>query len=405
MKKLSFVCVIIMLFFTAPFTRAGIFDLSFGLDVFGTYDDNLLLQSDDEIDASSIDPEDEILQVHPYGVLVYESTRSSIRLQYNFFKEWYNKDHPLDRTDNSYQDSHLDAVWEATDMITLGLSETYTDSLYGLKRTEVPEVRGDYIKNNLSPSVKYHLDDRFSLSLQGNWVKQDYDDNPIITEDGYIGFADWEELGFKIASKIQLLTDTGILFQADMWDRSYDNDVVAVESDCNGYTINTGIEQKLNEKMSFTILADFSHREYDNTASGVSDSSYDRFGGSFVFTDQFSGITRLRIEGFSRMNGSERVSNSFYRDTGVSTTFYTVVSQKVEASFDAQYSKFKYENVSDEWSDNYFKGGVSLGYKMADWLSIRAQYQYAKRTSDHPSDEFEDNLVSIYLHFFYELFR
>ena len=382
-----------------PEVQAGLFDVNLWLDVYGTRDDNILLMSDEELESSSIDPIDEILQVRPQIKVNYHGTRSSMRFSYEVFKEWYNRYHPLDRTPTSYTDGSILFGYELTERLTLGLFDNYKDSLYSATRSEIPDVRDDYTQNILEPTIKYtDIGDRLSIALAGRWSYIDYEEDPLHIHAMDYGFADWDEYGGRLNIGIALQTRTRFLINAGLWERSYDEEAVAWNSDHSGYSVSAGISQELGEGVTFQVMGDFCHRDYDSEQS-EGDNAYDAFGGSVSLSNQFSGITRLELEAFSNFDQSERVSSAFFRNTGAKGVFYTQLSERIEASFLCSFSRLTYDNIDNAWDDDYFQAGVKLGYVVTEWLSIRGQYMFSRRDSGGDFGDYDNNLVSIYFQF------
>jgi hypothetical protein len=42
---------------------------------------------------------------------------------------------------------------------------------------------------------------------------------------------------------------------------------------------------------------------------------------------------------------------------------------------------------------------------VAKWCSLRGQYQYSTRDASDPEYDFNSNMVSIYAHFFFDLYK
>ena len=367
--------------------------------MYGTYDDNILLLSEQEKAESNVDPEDYIVQVHPYLQLLAEGTRSSLTLYYQDHHEWYREEHNLDRTNTSFHDGYIDMTWETTDHLTLSLHDQYRDSLYGLERDEVPEIRDDYRFNHFSPKAKYRLDERLMITGTFNWEIQDYQESPIITENGEIGYSDWDEIGGQLDGAISLNSRTDFTVGTEIWSRTYDNSIVSSYSDSQGYNASLGIAQTLGENFKFKGYAQFSHREFDDKIATTEDTVYNGIGGLLELENRLKGYSGFTVRAFSRFEGSERISGAFYRNTGLEGDYFTVIGKHIETAFKFHYSQYAYDNVDEDWKDDFIRAAVTLGYRFNHWVSVRGQYQYSKRDSDRPDDGFENHLVSIYLHF------
>jgi len=387
-----------------PDAQAGLFDINLGLDVYGSLDDNILLLSDDELDLTNEETRDEILQLRPNIQIGYEGTRSAFHMKYELFKEWYNSTHDLDRTKTSYHDGFINGTYELTNQLTFGLYDRFKDALYGTSRVEVPDVRDDYTQNLLEPTLKYSdSKDRWFVELKGFWSYMDYQEVPAALVDSQYGFADWDEYGVKANLSMTIRTRTRLIFNSNYWERQYDVSSIADYADQSGYSLSSGVAQDFGEGMSLTALVSYYRQKFDQKYHG-SDDAYSGLGGNITFANQFSGISRWEIGAFSQFAQSERVAGSFYRDTGFRTVYYALISERIEGSIDVSYSTLDYDNVEEEWTDKYLQAGIKLGYKVAEWMSIRGQYVYSRRTSDHDQGEFENNLVSLYFQFRHNLF-
>lgn len=387
--------------------KAGIFELYGGLDVHYTWDDNILLLSDEEISESGEEAKDEIIQVHPYIRLLNETSRTSTWLHFDFYKEWYQIDHPeLDRTDYSYFDLMLKSIWDATDRLSIGLMDHYMDSLYNIEDAEIAEHRDDYWSNSFQPTVLYHLDDDFSISVRGSYDCRDYDEPPLLFE-GYVGFADWEQFGVNVSSLVELNTRTAFLADGEFWTRDYDVNAISEYADYDGLKLSFGVRQGLyGERVMLTVKGMYERRDYESSSAAFDgETTYDKFGGTVDVSTIVSALTRVNIQGFSQFYSSERFVNAFYRDTGARLDVTTLITNRVELGLLLRYSQFDYENVDEEWSDDFVRAGVTLAYRATEWMSIRTMYQWAERDSRYDLQDFENNIATIYVHFFTNLLR
>ncbi|MBN1295844.1 hypothetical protein JXA80_03625 [bacterium] len=387
--------------------QAGIFELYGGLDVHYTWDDNILLLSDEEISDSGKEAEDEIIQIHPYLRLLNETSRTSTWVHFDFYKEWYQIDHPeLDRTDYSYFDLMLKTIWNTTDRLSFGLMDHYADSLYNIENAEIAELRDDYWTNSFEPTILYHVDDDFNITIKGMFNIRDYDESPIVFE-GYAGFADWEELGVNVKTHLELNTQTTFLADAQFWMREYDIDTISEFADYDGWRLSAGVRQALyGDSVILTLKGVYERREYEPKSRDFDgETTYDNLGGTIEFATIISALTRINVQGFSTLYSSERFVNAFYRDTGAKIDFTTLLTDRVELGLLFRYSQFDYENVDDEWSDDFIRTGITLAYRATDWMSIRSMYQWAERDSYYDLQDFDNNIASIYIHFFTNLLR
>ncbi|HPQ41120.1 MAG TPA: outer membrane beta-barrel protein [bacterium] len=407
MKHILLIFSVLVLAVCLETVQAGIFELYGGLDVHYTWDDNILLLSDEEISESGEEAEDEIIQIHPYLRLLNETSRTSTWLHFDFYKEWYQIDHPeLDRTDYSYFDLMLKSIWDATDRVSIGLMDHYMDSLYNIEDAEIAEHRDDYWSNSFQPTVLYHLDDNLNITLRGSYDCRDYDEPPLLFE-GYVGFADWEQMGIRLSTLIELNTHTSFLADGEFWTRDYDVDAISEFADYDGMSLSFGVEQGLyGDRLTLTAKGMYERRDYESTSNTFdSKTSYDNFGGSVDLSMMVSALTRVNLQGFSRFYTSERFVNAFYRDTGARFDMTTLITNRVELGLLFRYSKFDYENVDEEWSDDFVRAGVTLAYRATEWMSIRTMYQWAERDSYYDLQDFENNIATVYIHFFTNLLR
>ncbi len=398
---------IILIFLTSQLPVQGaIFNLSGGIDIYGTYDDNLLLIPDDQYEGmEGVSKEDKILQIKPFIQIAHESKRSMVLFKYQLFKEWYDTNQNLNRTDKSYSNASLLADWDVTDKITLGFYDSYTDSLYGLERAEVPENREDYITNTAVPSIQYTHSDHLGLDLSLTWQFTNYDEPPIYYGDGVSGYDDSEQLGVNLNGFLRVMEKTDVTFGGGVWVREYDNDCPECNSDSDGYDLRVGLSRGFAEGVTVSGFVSYDHREYDQSPPGAKDNSHDNIGGNISYDHVFSGVTRLNLSVYSRFSPSERFSQAFYRDTGVEGMFTAHFAKRMEASVNLSFSGLDYENLADSTTDTYLKTGFTLGYRATHWLSIRGRYQYSKRNADDENFGYENNLYSMYMHFYFDFLR
>ena len=404
--KIGYILPIILLFIFlwVPTAGAALFDVNLGLNVYGSYDDNIRLLSSSEISQSTTRNHDDVLQIRPSIKVGFQGTRSSFQLNYELFKEWYSSYRPSSGTPSSYHDGFFKGDYELTNRISFGLIDSYKDTLYGTTQVEIPEFRNDYTSNQFSPWIQYSdSDGKWAITLNNAWSYTKYTQQSVSQDDIDYGFADWDELETSANFRLSLLTRTDLLMNTSMWSRSYVDERVAYSADQSGYYLSGGAVQRLGEGITVQVMAQYNFREYDTAFPGEAN-SFSGMGGVVSIVDQFSTITSLEIEGYSQFSGSEKVAKAFFRDTGFKTTFHTVFSKRIETSVKLSYSTLDYQNVDEDWKDKYFQSGMDIGYKVAKWLSVKAKYNYSKRVSDAGRGEFENNLVSVYLQFRHDLF-
>ncbi|MBN1550017.1 outer membrane beta-barrel protein [bacterium] len=399
------VLILILISMNVTPVESAIFNVTLGGDIYGTYDDNFLLQNDDQIDASNEDPHDKILQIRPFIQVMHEGKRYFVRGKYTLFHEWYYIDHNISRDERSYVNVDLAASWDMTDRLTLALYDDYKDSLYGLEQEEIPEIREGYITNVISPQISYSDADRLNLGLKVRWQFLDYNRDPILYDRDLYGYLDWEEVGAEVTANVKFLTCTDIILGGGFWTREYDNICCRTKPDVDGYNLRAGVTQRFGDRVSVSGWLNYDHREYSVFCECLAKEKYDNFGGFLEINNQFSEVSRLTLGAHSNFSSSERFSNGFYRDTGVDGIYVLKYWRHVEISTQLGYSTLEYDNIGETFKDDYYRARFTVGYQAAEWVSIRLRYQYAERDSERDEYDFNDNLVSLYLHIKYDLFH
>lgn len=105
-------------------------------------------------------------------------------------------------------------------------------------------------------------------------------------------------------------------------------------------------------------------------------------------------------------------SRQFEETTSVEDAFFVseLLGVSVSQSFGARWNAFAYYNkTNDEFDsgrdDDITDYGLGVDYALRRWLSVGAQYSVIERTSNIPGNDFEDEIVSLFLNGNFEIGR
>lgn len=105
-------------------------------------------------------------------------------------------------------------------------------------------------------------------------------------------------------------------------------------------------------------------------------------------------------------------SRQFEETTSVEDAFYVseLLGVSVSQSFGARWNAFAYYNMTDDEFDSGRQDeitdyGLGVDYSLRRWLSVGAQYSVIERDSNVPGNNYEDEIVSLFLNGNFEIGR
>jgi hypothetical protein len=103
-------------------------------------------------------------------------------------------------------------------------------------------------------------------------------------------------------------------------------------------------------------------------------------------------------------------SRQFEESTSAADNFYIseLIGISIHQSLGSRFNVFAYVNQTDDEFDSGRRDeildyGVGLDYSLRRWLSVGAQYSVIERDSNQPGNDFEDEIISLYLNGNFEL--
>lgn len=105
-------------------------------------------------------------------------------------------------------------------------------------------------------------------------------------------------------------------------------------------------------------------------------------------------------------------SRRFEETTSVDDAFFVseLLGVSVNQSFGARWNAFAYYNMTDDEFDSGREDeitdyGLGVDYALLRWLSVGAQYSVIERDSNIPGNDFEDEIISLFLNGNFEIGR
>lgn len=119
---------------------------------------------------------------------------------------------------------------------------------------------------------------------------------------------------------------------------------------------------------------------------------------------------RLSWDARPRTTFSVYGSRQFEETTSLNDSFFIseLLGVSVDQSFGSRWNAFAYYNqTNDEFEsdreDDITDYGVGLDYSLRRWLSIGAQYSVVERDSNVPGNDYEDEIISLFLNGNFEI--
>lgn len=334
------------------------------------YDDNLLLESTNEIN-------DTFFHIRPY--VDFEAPFSPEN------KLYLSADADLYRySENSDQDS--------TSYVFLAGYDFTFRNFYGtlLEEYIIPQYRDGILYTNVIkrtnniPSLLLGYDFN-RLALEGIYKKEinRYDES-IYDRDEY------DEDNFTLSVFWHAFTKTDLLLEYNYGNLEY----LSENRDGDYYQILAGVKGQITGKIAGTIKAGYQERSYEV--------SEEEFSGLVYESDlewKFSDSKVLDLKFIKGAKESLILGNDFYKLNRVSLEFkQESVSRGLLLGIGSFYEndKFPFTDNSSLRDDDVFEIFLRIGFKFNNWLTVEGKYKYLDRDSNYDVQDYTQNITTLY---------
>jgi hypothetical protein len=349
-----------------PFRILGTLKLS------GTYDDNILLTPNREID-------DFVWTISPGVAVELPARRYALRLAYLADILRYTDHDEFDTVHHSLQaEGQYSFPWG----LGLRLSDRFliTDEFAGFP---VPELTGlvDRTENTLEVGASYTLRERYTLDLNYKWFLVDYEDR----------FNDLDREDHTIAGTLfyRVLPKTSVLGEVNYVRINYDDPVVAQDRDSEGWRFKVGLRGDLTAKTSAILKVGWEFKDYDNPRR-------EDWDGLIVEAEviwRYRDPSEVRLFGGRANYESTFEGNNFLVSTfgGAEIRHFLtrrlVVRIRGLAGVNDYPERVTIGTKTDKRSDTFYQIGASLRYEIRRWLAV--EFGYDRLLLDSNFGEFD----------------
>ena len=295
-----------------------------------------------------------------------------------------------DTDDNDTDDQRLDGLFQFN--LKSGLSFEVMDIYQDDHDSRGEGVSGelDTYKSNLAGGrVTYDMGTRFRLRGEYGHYSVDYDAGENRQrdrdDDKYAAY-----LYYKLTGKSTIFTEY------DFVDINYD---AQADLDAQEHYFWGGFRWRHSEKTMGEIKAGYLSKDYAAEGAGTN--------GDFVVSGwldyELTGKSRIKLLASRLAEEPDNYGSQSVLTNEGSVIFIHNLTTKLSISAEGGYGKSSYDGVysykgeSGERDDDEYTAGLSLDYRIQDWLGVGAQYEYFNRDSSFAGLSYTDNRIILSL--------
>jgi hypothetical protein len=369
-----------------------------GLTVQETYDDNIYLGNGIN-STTELKEADLITHLMPaIGFRYALPERGTLALAYDGDLAYYR-----DNDDNNWQTHKgtLGLDYRAPGGVILGIDNIYTDAEDPYSNLEQYRIglKTERWNNDLKTKIGYDFGNRSQAFAYYNYYKQDYKLARDYTQD-----YEANELG--LGYRMRVLPKTWGFARFHLGQRDYFTHPLgtgvtdANDSDFTWRRLNVGLSWDTGAKLSGELNLGYQWNEYVNRLD-VNGNAYEDKNTWIAATSVTHAATptrafALRITRALRQTGSN--TNEYFEDTGIGLSLRQKILTKYTLTAGLAYSVNDYNvPLNNAREDDNYNANVGIDYRIRDWLSVGIGYNYKRKDSNYPRNDYTDNqfLISI----------
>lgn len=381
--------------------RMGDLKIIPGIVLQDVHDDNIYLGNGDNTPQEE-EESDWITHLMPSLLLDYVfAERGQLRLGYEGEFAYYNDNDQNDwtRHEGTFRLNYLSpgGLIVEMDNLFVDTEDPYSsENEYRLGRAQVERWH-----DRLATKIGYDFSDQFKLLAYYNIYEQDYDDDLDFSQD-------YQSHEFGAGAQIRVMPKTWGFVRYHLGERDYYTHPAGTgvtdsnDSDFDWHRVNVGLTWGAAAKVGGELNFGYQWKTYENAAD-VDGNTYDdkdSFIARTLISYDATPTTKLGVGITRALREASSDTNEYFEDTGISLNLQQVIIEKVTLNVGGIYSNHDYnEPTPKEREDDNYKVVIDLQYRIQDWLSARAGYQYWEKASNYRENDFTDNrlLVSVNL--------
>jgi len=377
-----------------------------GIEVNGTYDDNIFLGNgktyagDPALTQQEKKESDWITHVKPsLGLNLTLPERGSIKLGYMGDFAFYNQN-----TANNWKDNrgNLLVDYQAPGGLILGISELYANSEdpYGsADQYNIGRVTKRWT-NEAKTKLGYNLMANLRSFVYYNNYKQQYNNSTLDYSQDYTD----NEIGVGVESRF--LPKTWGFVRYHYGQRRFNTNAPGqtdqFNSDSKWHRANVGLTWDPGAKLSGEVNVGYQWRKYDHEFTSAAQTARRDDKNTWIaetsltFMPTVTTVFSLGITRAVRDTASD--TNERFTDTGISLNLQQTLFTKFALNAGVGYSKNEYNlPAANARTDDNYLANIGLDYNIQDWLSVGAGYYLNRKNSNVDTQEFTDNKFMVSL--------
>ena len=412
-----FLGVVLLMLYSAQVSFAQYkFELTPGITVAETYDDNIFLEDDNE-------DSDYITELSPSLHLNILSQKTVLELEYFPTFVWYQD---LDQNDTTRHTANIVFGHDHTEHLRFDLANTYLQSEDPLEETLIEGVeavvrgRNEYQRNTFESSFRYLFgeEDTVTAGYRNSLLENDddlLDDGTIQTP--FVSLTYW------------LNVKNGVEFDYEYTIANFSNDDESIEAgdDFTGNGAGVRYLYRFTEHTTGSAGYRFTNRRFDGGSE-----DYDVHEGLIGFEQAFSPDLSVSLEvGFFALDNERSDDDDGYSydaslEKSLERGTFTIGGRGGwgEAYLEAErrgflrywsaYTNFEYqilehlschgeisyrqdERLLENLESSFYDGNVGVNWTFLQWFSLSLEYRYAERDDDVDTDDYKVNRVMLTL--------
>jgi len=362
------------------------FNYSFQISIDGLFDDNAYLNTE----PFSGDADTLLVRVNPKLDLTWISGNHNFQMALQYLGEFYDDTGTTDDQHAVFSESAYDYTF--TDWFSFIYEDAFDFGGFGPEYIDRPDFHSDVMLYDTMTGVRFRGWNKLDVEIGGVWGIQLFDtisrDETEITEG-----IDWEELGFHIATRYQVIPE--IAFSADYTNKTRDFDNYESVPEVEIVTGSFGFSAILPAGTDVTLKGRLFRFVFEGIPPRHTESDYNNYGVDIEMNHPMPGGGELSLTGYSKFELSDRAPRLFYRDAGIAARCSWVLGERWGFDVESVYDHLDYKGLEDEFSETLFNASTGVEYRISSWITVGGVYRYFRRDSDLPNADIRSSRMGV----------
>jgi len=204
-------------------------------------------------------------------------------------------------------------------------------------------------------------------------------------------FRERDDDAFSFYVFYRMLPKTSVFLLYEHIEIDYDWDILSDSTEQNYYA---GLQWDMTTKSSGRFMLGYGDKDLSASSSNEGE-----FLGEIQFDHRFTRKTAAYLRATRKTNETDVEGADYILTYRVQLGLRQRLTAKLRGSFDFFYLRDSYEgtvtidNLQGDRVDEYYGGGVALGYSPLRWLNLTLGYRYKERSSNFSQYDYQSNTV------------